>query len=109
MAGAVAKSATGVDFAEITERAPWRKTLTQKWQQGEVSNFHYLMHLNTLAGRSFNDLTQYPVFPWVLRDYTSPVIDLSDETVRMTPPPITTPRAHKLTGDGGGGDRCIEI
>ena len=32
--------------------------------------------LNTLAGRTFNDLNQYPVFPWVLADYTSPSLDL---------------------------------
>lgn len=38
---------------------------------GEISNFQYLMHLNTLAGRSYNDLTQYPVFPWVIADWTS--------------------------------------
>lgn len=31
------------------------------------------MHLNTLAGRSYNDLMQYPVFPWVLADYQSEV------------------------------------
>nr|GFC77354.1 hypothetical protein [Tanacetum cinerariifolium] len=24
------------------------------------------MQLNTLAGRSYNDITQYPVFPWIL-------------------------------------------
>jgi hypothetical protein len=28
------------------------------------------------AGRSYNDLSQYPVFPWILADYTSPVLDL---------------------------------
>lgn len=33
--------------------------------------------LNTLAGRTFNDLNQYPVFPWVLADYTSPSLDLN--------------------------------
>ena len=33
--------------------------------------------LNTLAGRSFNDLNQYPVFPWVLADYTSSSLDLN--------------------------------
>ena len=38
---------------------------TSKWLKGEVSNFDYLMHLNVAAGRSFQDLTQYPVFPWV--------------------------------------------
>lgn len=31
------------------------------------------MHLNTLAGRSYNDLMQYPVFPWILADYDAEV------------------------------------
>lgn len=30
-----------------------------KWQNGEISNYDYLMHLNNFADRSFNDLTQY--------------------------------------------------
>ncbi|EKX48834.1 hypothetical protein GUITHDRAFT_68501, partial [Guillardia theta CCMP2712] len=57
------------------------KTLLQNlrrlWQQGEISNLQYLMHLNTLAGRNYNDFTQYPIFPWVLRDYSSDQLDLS--------------------------------
>ncbi|EGC32207.1 hypothetical protein DICPUDRAFT_155867 [Dictyostelium purpureum] len=60
----------------------WRKSpLTLKWQQGQISNFQYLMHLNTLAGRSYNDLTQYPVFPWVLCDYESEELDIDDPKV----------------------------
>lgn len=51
---------------------------TKKWLKGEISNFHYLMLVNTMAGRTFNDLTQYPVFPWVLADYTSEELDLKD-------------------------------
>ena len=51
---------------------------TRKWIKGEISNFHYLMLINTMAGRTFNDLTQYPVFPWVLADYSSDELDLSD-------------------------------
>jgi hypothetical protein len=39
------------------------------------------MALNLLAGRTFNDITQYPVFPWVLADYTSETLDLSDDSV----------------------------
>lgn len=27
---------------------------------------------------AYNDLNQYPVFPWVLADYESDVLDLSD-------------------------------
>lgn len=48
--------------------------LSSVFQRGEISNFQYLMHLNTLAGRSYNDLMQYPVFPWILADYDSEVI-----------------------------------
>lgn len=48
------------------------------FQRGEISNFQYLMHLNTLAGRSYNDLMQYPVFPWILADYDSEELDLTD-------------------------------
>lgn len=51
---------------------------TKKWVRGEMSNFQYLMLVNTMAGRSFNDLTQYPVFPWVLADYTSEELDLTN-------------------------------
>lgn len=51
---------------------------TRSWAKGEISNFQYLMLINTMAGRTFNDLTQYPVFPWVLADYTSEELDLSN-------------------------------
>ncbi|XP_052124935.1 neurobeachin isoform X3 [Frankliniella occidentalis] len=51
--------------------------MTLKWQRREVSNFEYLMFLNTIAGRTYNDLNQYPVFPWVLTNYESRELDLS--------------------------------
>jgi hypothetical protein len=53
------------------------QSVTQAWRRRQISNFDYLMALNVVGGRSFNDLCQYPVFPWVLADYTSPSIDLS--------------------------------
>ena len=28
----------------------WSKSMLQRWQAGDISNFQYLMHLNTLAG-----------------------------------------------------------
>ena len=65
------------------------KTITQRWEAGEVSNFEYLMQLNTMAGRSYNDLNQYPVFPWVLADYTSEVLDFTKpETFRDLSKPM---------------------
>jgi len=119
-----------------------RHKVTQAWQRREISNYDYLMALNTMvgreggreggrekdaidsclsipfsfswsttihpslptslpstltpspppslppslppalpptqSGRSFNDLSQYPVFPWVLSNYTSSYLDLND-------------------------------
>uniref|UniRef100_A0A3B4ZMN3 Lysosomal trafficking regulator n=1 Tax=Stegastes partitus TaxID=144197 RepID=A0A3B4ZMN3_9TELE len=55
--------------------------LTQLWGSGQISNFEYLTHLNKHAGRSFNDLMQYPVFPFILRDYTSETVDLQDPSI----------------------------
>ncbi|KAG2357108.1 hypothetical protein BDR07DRAFT_1421270 [Suillus spraguei] len=53
----------------------------QRWQNRELSNFAYLSILNQLSGRTPNDATQYPVFPWVLNDYDSEVLDLSSPNV----------------------------
>ena len=32
--------------------------LTERWCRREITNFEYLMHLNTLAGRTYSDLSQ---------------------------------------------------
>ncbi|KAI3773056.1 hypothetical protein L6452_04254 [Arctium lappa] len=53
------------------------KSFSKRWQNGEISNFQYLMHLNTLAGRGYSDLTQYPVFPWILADYENENLDFT--------------------------------
>jgi hypothetical protein len=45
-----------------------------RWRAGhwrctaDLSNLEYLLALNTLAGRTWADLDQYPVMPWVLAD-----------------------------------------
>ena len=58
-----------------------KSDITSRWIRREISNFDYIMALNTLAGRSYQDITQYPVFPWVLTDYTSETLDLSNPDV----------------------------
>lgn len=51
--------------------------MTQKWQKRDIGNFQYLMFLNTIAGRTYQDLNQYPVFPWILTNYESDELDLN--------------------------------
>lgn len=52
--------------------------LTELWRRRQISNFQYIMELNVIAGRSYNDISQYPVFPWVLADYTSTELNLDN-------------------------------
>lgn len=71
--------------------------LFKLFQRGEISNFQYLMHLNTLAGRSYNDLMQYPVFPWILADYESEELDLSNpKTFRNFAKPMGAQSVDRL-------------
>ncbi|KAL3418834.1 beige/BEACH domain-containing protein [Phlyctema vagabunda] len=67
----------GSKFSSMFNSSAWNPAM-RRWAKGEMSNFHYLMLVNTMAGRTFNDLTQYPVFPWVLADYTSEELDLNN-------------------------------
>lgn len=48
-------------FAEAESESENQGNMMLQWQNGELSNFDYLMYLNRMADRSFNDLTQYVV------------------------------------------------
>lgn len=54
---------------------------TNRWVQRKISNFEYLMALNTFSGRTYNDISQYPVFPWIISDYESENLDLSNASI----------------------------
>ena len=49
--------------------------VVQAWYNHQLSNYDYLLALNAAAGRSFHDLSRYPVFPWILKDYQSSTLD----------------------------------
>ena len=46
-----------------------------EWRCGKICTFEYLMIVNRLAGRCSHDLSQYPVFPWVLSEYSLESLD----------------------------------
>ena len=54
-------------------------SVVQRWVRGEISNFNYLVCLNNLAGRTYNDLMQYPTMPWIIADYQSETLNLNDK------------------------------
>ena len=71
--------------------------IVRLWQHGRLSNYEYLYWLNIIGGRSFHDLSQYPVYPWVLSQYTEPTLDLSDQnSYRDLSKPIGTLNPQRL-------------
>ncbi|KAJ0790760.1 putative transcription factor WD40-like family [Helianthus annuus] len=66
-----------ISFVDRRVSMELAETAKESWRRRDITNFEYLMILNTLAGRSYNDLTQYPVFPWVLADYSSEELDFN--------------------------------
>eukprot|EP00512_Aurantiochytrium_limacinum_P004693 CAMPEP_0171503102 /NCGR_PEP_ID=MMETSP0958-20121227/10650_1 /TAXON_ID=87120 /ORGANISM="Aurantiochytrium limacinum, Strain ATCCMYA-1381" /LENGTH=257 /DNA_ID=CAMNT_0012038437 /DNA_START=147 /DNA_END=917 /DNA_ORIENTATION=- len=60
-----------------SERA-LRSGAQEAWLEGRISNLEYLMVLNDYAGRTYEDLAQYPIIPWVLSSFSSETIDLQD-------------------------------
>ncbi|KAJ3168830.1 Neurobeachin-like protein 1 [Geranomyces variabilis] len=76
-----------------------RSNMTERWTRREISNFEYLMWLNTVSGRTYNDLTQYPVFPWIIRDFQSETLDISNlSTYRDLSKPVGALDEARLQG-----------
>lgn len=69
------------------------------WLCGQMSNFDYIMALNTAAGRTYNDITQYPIFPWILADYESEVLDLekTSSSFRRLDRPISVQTESRIS------------
>lgn len=62
-----------------------------------MSNFDYLMILNTMANRSFNDLSAYPVFPWIISEYTEKEFNYNSPSFyRDLSKPIGAINKHRL-------------
>ena len=58
----------------------------EEWQNYKISTLEYLMWLNIYSGRSFNDLTQYPVFPWIISNYSSKEIEPENDFRNLSLP-----------------------
>ena len=57
------------DFKNLIHKKDFfakNKPLNKSWKNKFISTYENLLLLNKYASRSFNDISQYPVFPWLL-------------------------------------------
>ena len=60
------------------------KNIYEKWKKWDISTMRLLMFLNIYANRTYYDMNQYPVFPWVFTDFKSEVFPnkLTEQNLR---------------------------
>ena len=45
--------------------------ISENWRKTKLNTYEYLLYLNKYGSRSFNDTSQYYIFPWLLNKITS--------------------------------------
>jgi hypothetical protein len=53
----------------------------RKWLEGKMGNYEYVLLLNRYIGKSFCDLENYPIFPWILTNYGTETLDFNDKSL----------------------------
>ena len=76
-------------FQAISNASLMAPHISSLWEKREITNFQYIIWLNHISSRSFHDISQYPVFPWVLSNYSlNPFTDATTESYRRLDLPI---------------------
>ena len=47
-----------------------KKKYSEMWENDEISTFQYLLYINKFSSRTYNDISQYPVMPWIFLNFT---------------------------------------
>ena len=60
------------DFEIIKEPKIYfdEKKYNEMWQNDEISTFQYLLYINKFSSRTYNDISQYPIMPWIFLNNT---------------------------------------
>ena len=57
------------NITKISEQNEYKildeKKIIEKWKNFSIDNYQFLLYLNKYSGRTFNDINQYPIFPWI--------------------------------------------
>ena len=78
-----------MNIKSILDGNSFKEEICNYWAKNKISNYDYIMLLNTLAGRTLNDLSQYFIFPWIIQDFDKEFLNwLSNSIYRDLSVPI---------------------
>ena len=64
------KNLTGkTNIKSLLDGNSFKEEICNYWAKSKISNYDYIMLLNTLAGRTLNNLSEYFIFPWIIQDF----------------------------------------
>ena len=63
------------NYKAILEENSFKDEICSQWTKNRISNYDYLMLLNTLSGRTLNDLSHYIIFPWIIKDFNTDILN----------------------------------
>jgi len=67
------------NFGKKNPKGQYFTSKVDSWINWKISNFEFLMWLNIYSNRSYHDLSQYPVFPWILKNYSDKIFSLPED------------------------------
>ena len=65
----------------ILDLNSFRDDICHLWLKNKISNYDYLLLLNTLSGRTLNDLSQYFIFPWIIKDFNKDILNWMSSSI----------------------------
>ena len=72
------------------------KDILSQFHNGKITNYDYLLYLNKYSTRTYCDLSQYPIFPWIILDYENiDKVNESPEILRNLKYPISVQNEDK--------------
>ncbi|KAL7713409.1 BEACH domain-containing protein [Entamoeba marina] len=65
-----------IPIVQNTAKTSFSGSYTKDWVDGKQTTYDYLLLMNFHSGRSFTDISQYYIFPWVVNVYDKPLYQL---------------------------------
>ena len=74
------------------------KKIEKAWEKDNITTYEYLLFINKYGARSFNDPSQYYVFPWIISDFEN-LISINKEIDTLTKEKLKGNKIQKADND----------